>query len=143
MIGMAVVAVLVCMTLVSCDDDDDYDGPNYNDPDASPYPWDYANIADTAWQIESCDEADFEYGPGDYLEFYSNGAGRFYSGSKETDFTYTEYSAHSISIEFSNDTMSGDWQYTNADEDEVDFYYYWASNEALNFNLHVRYIGDL
>ncbi len=137
MIGMALVAVLISMTLVSCDDDDDdYDEPNppsHNDP---------ADIMNTRWQIESINENDFRYGPGAYLDFYDDGTGKFFEGDEETDFTYYEENSLTIQLHFGDgSTMIGEWNYTDSEKRSVDFEYGW-SGEDVGYTMRLTYVGE-
>ncbi len=138
MIGMALVAVLISMSLVSCDDDDDDD---YSDPD--PQPHDPTAIVNTRWEIQSCNENDFTYGAGDYLDFYNDGTGKFFNNSEESDFVYTEVSQLTIQLEFADGSvMCGEWNYTDDQGYYVDFEYYWAG-QTIDYTMKLKFVEDL
>ncbi len=135
MIGMALVAVLISMTLVSCDDDDDDDDGN-----KSPYFNDPANIVNTRWVIDSVDDPSINYGAGDEIQFNDSGYGKIYSSGTESDFTFYEYSSKSIELVFDGqDKITGEWNYEDSNEEYVDFVYYWeGQNDNYHMHLHLK-----
>ncbi len=136
MIGMAVVALVLSMSLVSCDDDDDDD--YYNTPDP-------AFVTNTVWEIVGYTDPSLNYGNGAYIIFYDDGSGVIVDGGARTDFDFEEYSSLSISLYFHDaerDTMCGAWQYTDDDYTQVDFKYYWQNvPDDEYFHLYLTYKG--